>query len=238
MKTLNEGEAFNKIKKGLKGAAIGAGVLGATAAGVTGYGAVNGIRQARAEKAALERQAEEEKAAKDQYANELAQKLHKKGVEVKEKGTEIKDAVYSKARKTKEAEKTVEEELMEEANLIVEASEDFSRFEKKVKKIEKRLQNESLCGHYTQEEIEVFKKKIASVKKLLNASNKNEDWEDSMTDAADDFNRAVKKASGGRVISFLFLPLGWIPPIGRAYSKAIRKVTGTTLKEETNYFPY
>ena len=134
--------------------------------------------------------------------------------------------------------KVVKEELMEEANLIVEASEDFSRFEKKVKKIEKRLQNETLGGHYTQEEIEVFRNKIAAVKKLLNASNKNEEWEDKMTDAADDFNRAVKKASGGRVVSFLFLPLGWIPPIGRAYSKAIRKVTGTTLKEDVNYFPY
>lgn len=35
MKTLNEGEALNKIKNGLKGAAIGAGVLGTTAAGIT-----------------------------------------------------------------------------------------------------------------------------------------------------------------------------------------------------------
>ena len=89
METLNEGEALNKIKKGLKGAAIGAGVLGATAAGITGYGAVNGVRQARAEKAAQERQADEERAAKDQYANDIAQNLHKRGVEFKEKGTEM-----------------------------------------------------------------------------------------------------------------------------------------------------
>lgn len=84
METLNEGEALNKIKKGLKGAAIGAGVLGATAAGITGYGAVNGVRQAKAEKAAQERQAEEERAAKDKFANDLSQKLHKKGVDIKD----------------------------------------------------------------------------------------------------------------------------------------------------------
>lgn len=87
MKTLNEGEALNKIKKGLKGAAIGAGVLGATAAGITGYGAVNGVRQARAEKAAQERQAEEERAAKDKFANDLSQNLHKRGVEVSDYAT-------------------------------------------------------------------------------------------------------------------------------------------------------
>lgn len=87
MKTLNEGEALNKIKKGLKGAAIGAGVLGATAAGITGYGAVNGVKQARAEKAALERQAEEERAAKDKFANDLSQNLHKRGVEVSDYAT-------------------------------------------------------------------------------------------------------------------------------------------------------
>ena len=103
METLNEGKALNKIKKGLKGAAIGAGVLGAAATGITGYGAINGIRRANSEEAKMaaeeaKRAAEEAKRAKDQYASDIAHNLHKRGVEIK---NDVKDLGNSAANAAK-----------------------------------------------------------------------------------------------------------------------------------------
>lgn len=88
METLNEGKTLNKIKKGLKGAAIGAGVLGAAATGITGYGAVNGIRRANSEEAKRAMAVEEAKRAKDQLASDIAHELHRRGVEIK---NDVKD---------------------------------------------------------------------------------------------------------------------------------------------------
>lgn len=98
METLNEGKTLNKMKKGLKGAAIGAGVLGAVATGITGYGAVNGIRRANSEEAKRVMAAEEAKRAKDQYASDIAHNLHKRGVEIK---NDVKDFGNSAANAAK-----------------------------------------------------------------------------------------------------------------------------------------
>lgn len=81
-------DAGPNLKKGAKRAAIGAAMLGAAAGGITGYGAVHGIKQAKAEKAAQERQAEDIKKANEEKANAVAQKFHKAGVDFKDTAKE------------------------------------------------------------------------------------------------------------------------------------------------------
>lgn len=65
------------------------------------------------------------------------------------------------------------------------------------------------------------------------------EYVESLLDAAKDVNRELKKARQFKAISFLFLPLGWIPPLGRAYARMIRNLAnGRPLGESTNYFNY
>ena len=111
-------DAGPNLKKGAKRAAIGAAMLGAAAGGITGYGAVHGIKQAKAEKAAQERQAEDIKRANEEKANAAAQKFHKAGVDFKDSAEDAFDAAGAAAKKygpkatdavTKKAKETTKE---------------------------------------------------------------------------------------------------------------------------------
>lgn len=65
------------------------------------------------------------------------------------------------------------------------------------------------------------------------------EYVESLLDAAKDVNRELKKARQFKAISFLFLPLGWISPLERAYARMMRNIAnGRTLGESTNYFNY
>ena len=91
-------DAGPNLKKGAKRAAIGAAMLGAAAGGITGYGAVHEIKQAKAERAEQERQAEDIKKANEEKANAVAQKIHKAGVEFKDTATKYGKEYGSKAK--------------------------------------------------------------------------------------------------------------------------------------------
>ena len=297
MKTLNEGEALNKIKKGLKGAAIGAGVLGATAAGITGYGAVNGVRQARAAKAAQERQAEEARAAKDKYANDIAQNLHKRGVEISdyattsakgakeiaafakayENGTfegdvdnkvqelcdkygvdnyikvlnSLEFANNTKAKlksaankiKSKFAKNTVNEEFE-----LIEEEVSVNKVEKKLAKMKKLLNkprntSDSSFRDFSASEKEKMLSLIAEVEKVLARKPKTEadieKFQEDLEDAFEEFNNYSKACKDFKVISWWFLPLGFIPSLTRLYARMLRNLTNQRpIREDVNYFPY
>jgi hypothetical protein len=254
---LLENDGPKKFIKGLKKAALGVAAAGALTAAPAIVGGVKNVKAQADARAVNKAGAELNKTWHDKKTNEMAQNIRNSGILMSYTAKELANKSAAELKKLYEAGKIKASEYKEalksknvvnEEIELIEEEVSVNKVEKKLAKMKKLLNKprniaDSSFKNFSASEKEKMLSLMAEIEKVLARKPKTEaeveKFQEDLESAFKKFNAHSKSCKDFRGISWWFLPLGWIPPLTRLYSRMLRNFTSQRpLREEVNYFDY